>query len=375
MMHSQNHKTLTDQERVKRLQLLRTPNIGPMTYAQLMARFKGDVDAILDALPSLTTRSGKAKSFKIPSAANIEKELIQATKLGARFIAYDESDYPLPLSAISPPIPMICVRGDMEAFLKPAIAIVGARNASAAGRKLTRDISADLAKAGYTIVSGMARGIDGEAHAAALQHGHTIAVLAGGVNAIYPPEHAKLYDRILERGAIVSEAPIGYTATARDFPKRNRIITGLSMAVLVAEAAKRSGSLISARVALEQGREVLAIPGSPLDERTHGSNGLLKQGAWLVEDAHDVIAALEGCTLPILAEAESEEYTLPPLTDCSASTLNTLKIALSPTPTHIDELVRVVGAPHREVQIALTELELDGFAQTHAGGYANIIIE
>ncbi len=367
-------KKLTDIERAKRLQLLRTPNIGPMTYAQLMAKFEGDIDAILKALPSMTTKAGKHRNFSIPTLSSIEREIERANKIGARFIAYDEADYPLPLSALSPPPPMICVRGNMEAFRKPGIAIVGARNASAAGRKLTRDISHDLSKAGYTIVSGMARGIDGEAHASALSVGHTIAVLAGGVDAVYPPEHDKLYQSILERGAIVSETPLGYVATARDFPKRNRIITGLSMAVIVAEAATRSGSLISARVALEQGREVLAIPGSPLDERTRGSNQLLKQGAWLVENAEDVIAALEGSTPPMLAEPSLAQYDPPDIVDLSSSLIQSLKIALSPTPTHIEELARVVGAPIREVQAALTELELDGFAQSFAGGLASLRI-
>lgn len=369
------NKSIDDLERAKRLQLLRTPNVGPMTYAQLMARFSGDVDAILKALPNLTTKSGKHRGFKLPSLSSIQKEIDKAQKIGARYIAHDEADYPLPLSALSPAPPIICVRGNMEAFLKPAIAVVGARNASAAGRKITRDISLDLAKSGYTIVSGMARGIDGEAHASALQAGFTIAVLAGGIDAIYPPEHAELYEAIIERGAIVTEAPLGYTATARDFPKRNRIITGLSMAVLVAEAALRSGSLISARMALEQGREVLAIPGSPLDERTRGSNGLLKQGAWLVESAADVIAALEGSTAPQLAETSAPMYEAPPIVDVAPSVIQALKMALSPTPTHIEELVRVTGAPLRQVQAALTELELEGFAETFSGGLASTSID
>ena len=366
---------LNDNLRAKRLQLLRTPNVGPMTYAQLMARFKGDVDAVLDALPSLATKSGKHRNFKLPALSIIQKEIEKADKLGARFIAYDEQDYPLPLSAINPPPPMICVRGKKEAFLKAGIAIVGSRNASAAGRKLTRDIANDLSSAGYTIISGLARGIDGEAHAAALQQGHTIAVLAGGVDAIYPPEHAKLYDAILERGAIVSEEPIGYTATARDFPKRNRIITGLSMAVLVAEAALRSGSLISARVALEQGREVLAIPGSPLDERTRGSNNLIRQGAWLVENAEDVISALENSSPPMLLETSNEPFFAQEIPEISSTLIEALKIALSPTPTHIEEIMRIVSAPLRDVQSALTELELEGFAETHAGGFASRIID
>ncbi len=366
---------LNNEARAKRLQLLRTSNIGPMTYAQLMARFKGDIDAILEALPNLATKAGKSRNFKVPPISSIHKEMEKGEKMGARFIAHDEEDYPLPLSALNPPPPMICIRGKHEAFLKPGIAIVGSRNASAAGRKLTRDISSDLSKAGYTIVSGMARGIDGEAHAAALQHGYTIGVLAGGVDAIYPPEHAKLYDAVLDRGAIVSEMPIGYTATARDFPKRNRIITGLSMAVLVAEAATRSGSLISARVALEQGREVLAIPGSPLDERTRGSNNLIRQGAWLVENADDVIAALENSSPPMLLEPSTEPYSAQEIPEISSNLIESLKIALSPTPTHIEEIMRIVGAPLRDVQAALTELELDGFAETHAGGFASRTID
>jgi DNA processing protein len=352
----------------KRLQLIRTPNIGPMTYMQFMEKYRGDIDVILDALPELATKAGKSRNLRPPPLAPIQDEILAATKLGCKFLVHNAPDFPAPLAALYPPPPIICVRGNMEALAKPGLAIVGSRNASAAGRKLTRDISAELAANGYTIISGMARGIDGEAHAAAIKNGHTIAVLAGGISSIYPPEHDRLYHAILEQGLIVSEAPLGYTATARDFPKRNRIITGLSMAVLVAEAAQRSGSLISARFALEQGREVLAIPGSPLDERTRGSNSLLKQGAWLIENADDVVKALEGTTTPMLAEQFQIDFdpSPPPQPDMSLYTM--ISNLLSPTPIHIEEILRLSDAPLRQVQTVITELELDGKASTHSGG-------
>ncbi len=367
---------LTDSHRAKRLQLARTPNVGAITYAQLMARFQYDIDAVLEALPELSTRAGKSRNLTPPPLSAIEDEIAAAAKQGVRYIAFDEQDFPAPLAALTPPPPMIAVRGQMEAFAKPGIAIVGSRNASAAGRKITREIAEELAASGYTIVSGLARGIDGEAHAAALKTGTTIAVLAGGPTSVYPPEHSGLYQAILEHGAIVSETPFGYTATARDFPKRNRLITGLALGVVVCEAALRSGSLISARTALEQGREVMAVPGSPLDERTRGSNGLIKQGAWLIENAKDVINALEGSAPLNVSEKRSMSPIEPPaLTASSPSILHALQTALSPTPIHVEELSRVIGADVRTINAALTELELGGVATTSPGGMAALNLD
>ena len=368
-------RALTDAERTSWLRLTRTDNVGPVTFFELIRRFNSDFDAIFSTLPELATRRKSSRKFIIPSQTEVEDELAKADRLKIRMLAACEPDYPIPLAALSPPPPIICIRGRTDALLKPAIAMVGARNASAAGRKLARDISGALSASGYTIVSGMARGIDGEAHAAAIKSGLTIAVLAGGVDAIYPPEHKQLYDAIQEHGAILSETPIGYVAKARDFPKRNRLITGLSLGVVVVEAAQRSGSLISARTALEQGREVMAVPGSPLDARARGTNGLLKQGAWLVENAQDVIEALEGSDTPHVSEPDTDSYSPPVALSLSSTTFDAIRTALSPTPIALDELATSVGVSVRELTAALTEMELSGEAQSHPGGLFSLHFE
>ena len=252
---------------------------------------------------------------------------------------------------------------------RQSIALVGARDASAVGRRMARDLARDLGAAGYVIVSGMARGVDGEAHAAALDTG-TIAALAGGIDQVYPPQHDQLYAELSERGCLVSESSLGYVAQARDFPKRNRVISGLSLATVIVEAAERSGSLITARFALEQGREVMAVPGSPLDARARGANRLIKQGAALIESADDVLHAMEGVSPPTFDEPFADRYAAHHA-DVPSSLMRAVREALSPTPTHIDEIVRAVDAPHRLVLAALAELELSGEAVTHVGGTAS----
>ncbi len=264
---------------------------------------------------------------------------------------------------------MIAVRGDKRLLSRPSIALVGARDASAVGRRMARDLARDLGAAGYVIVSGMARGVDGEAHAASLDTG-TIAAIAGGIDQIYPPQHEALYGELARRGCLVSELPPGYVATARDFPKRNRVISGLSLATIIVEAAERSGSLITARFALEQGREVMAVPGSPLDPRARGSNRLLKQGAALVESAEDVLHAMEGISPPSFHEPFSDRFDARDA-DVPPALLRAVREALSPTPMRIDEIVRAVDGPHRLVLAALAELELAGEAVTHVGGTAS----
>jgi DNA processing protein len=237
---------------------------------------------------------------------------------------------------------------------------------------MARDLARDLGQAGYVIVSGMARGVDGEAHAASMESG-TVAAIAGGIDQIYPPQHDRLYDELCRRGTLVSESPFGYVAQARDFPKRNRVISGLSLATIVVEAAERSGSLITARFALEQGCEVMAVPGSPLDPRAKGANRLLKQGAALIESAEDALNAMQGISPPTFDEPfadrfEGKDATVPP------SILRAVREALSPTPTHINEIVRAVDAPHRLVLAAIAELDLSGVAQTHVGGTASLVV-
>ena len=366
-------RSLSDQERVAWLRLIRTERIGPTTFQQLMDRFGWNAQKVLDALPELT-RSRKAPSP--PPQSMIEDEIAAAQKIGVRVIALCEPDYPEALADILDAPPLISVRGDMTAFLKPGIAMVGARNASAAGRRMARDIARDLSAAGYVVTSGMARGIDGEAHMACLRaRGSTIGVLAGGVDAIYPPEHASLYQEIIEHGLIVSEQPLGYTAKARDFPKRNRIIGGLCLGVLVVEAARRSGSLISSRMALEQGRVVMAVPGSPLDDRTAGSNGLLKQDAWLIENAEDVINALEGMATPRNHQVNRiAKSGLATAVSAQSATDNRQRLlqALSPTPIRLEDLAAASGLTMPVIRATLAELELDGEAESQSGGTASL---
>jgi DNA processing protein len=303
------------------------------------------------------------------------REFEETNRMGGRILCAAEADYPPLLKQLSPPPPVISVKGRLDILALRPVAIVGARQASAAGRKMARDIASNLSKAGYAIVSGLARGIDGEAHAASLEGG-TIAVLAGGLDHIYPPQHQRLYEAIAQQGLLVSESPFGHRATAKDFPRRNRIITGLSEGVVVIEAAERSGSLISARTALEQNREVMAVPASPLESRSAGSNRLLRQGAILVRNAEDVIEALAS---PLMRSIQA-----PPPTDFEdfdeaeplpETQIEAVKFALGPHPMPIAEIARVANLGHARCATILVELELSGIAVTYAGGFASLALE
>lgn len=294
---------------------------------------------------------------------------------GARILCACEDDFPKLLNQFTPPPPVLIVLGDIALANRRCVAIVGARQASAAGRKLARDIASALSAANFTIVSGLARGIDGEAHAASL-NGGTIAVLGGGIDHIYPPQHERLYTEIAANGLLVSESPFGHRATARDFPRRNRIITGLAEGVVIIEAAERSGSLISARTALEQNREVMSVPGSPLDPRTAGSNRLLRQGATLVRHADDVIEALARPTprqmsapsSPFDDDARENHEDIPP------SQRELVRESLGPTPVRIQDIARATQLSVPRCASILVELELAGLARTYAGGLASIAI-
>lgn len=300
----------------------------------------------------------------IPSKALADRELGAGERLGARLICAAEPDFPPLLAALDPPPPLIWVLGDPDLLSRSAVAIVGARVASAGGQRFARGLAAELGQAGRLIVSGLARGIDGAAHEGALATG-TVAVLGGGVGDIYPPEHADLHAAIAERGAIVSESPPDHRAQARDFPRRNRLISGLSLAVVVVEAELKSGSLITARLAAEQGREVLAVPGSPLDPRARGTNDLIRQGATVCEGAEDVLRTLE--SLGGLRERERRPWTGP--AEAPPDGLrDRVEALLSPTPVTIDELVRASGAPAPAVFAALVELSVAGVATFGAGG-------
>ncbi|HEY3951277.1 DNA-processing protein DprA [Phenylobacterium sp.] len=354
-------ESLSDAERRDWLRLARTENVGPVTFDQLVRRF-GSATRALEALPDLARRGGRA--IRLADGAVVEKELADGAALGARLIAACEPAFPQTLAALDPPPPVIWARGRLEMLARPGVAVVGARVASAAGQRFARGLAADLGRAGHVVVSGMARGIDAAAHEGSLPTG-AVAVLAGGVDDIYPPEHAALYARIVEAGCVVSENEPGRAAVARDFPRRNRIIAGLSRAVVVVEAEFRSGSLITARLAAEQGREVLAVPGSPLDPRAKGTNDLIRQGAAICEGADDVLRALEG--LRNLREPD-REYGAHPGSDPDDALREAVAALLSPTPVSRDELVRATGAPAPLVFAALTELALAGRCELLPGG-------
>jgi DNA processing protein len=355
-------------QRVSWMRLARTPRIGPLTFHRLIAKF-GDADAALDALPRLA----RGVRLEPPDARDIEQELAALAAIDAQALASCETLYPALLASLEAPPPVLCVRGRIELLSRPAIALVGARDASAAGARLAGDLARELGAAGYVIVSGMARGIDAAAHAAALGTG-TIAVLAGGLDKPYPPQNEALHERICREGCVVSEAPLGLAARARDFPRRNHVISGLAQGVVVVEAAQRSGSLITARAAGEQGREVMAAPGSPLDPRARGANALIKQGAALIETAEDVIAALGAA--PSAIRRKSPPPTLfeeaPPADDGGVA--DRLARLLSPTPIHLNDLARQLAVSAGAAAAALTELELSGRAASLPGGYAAIAV-
>lgn len=357
-------RVLTEAARRDWLRLARTENIGPVTFAHLIARY-GEASIALAALPDLARRGGRVSPLGVPPAAEIEAELEAGHALGARLIGACEPEYPAGLAALDPPPPVIWALGRTELLHRPAVAVVGARVASAGGQRFARGLAADLGRTGHVVVSGMARGVDGAAHEGGMATG-TIAVLGGGVDDIYPPDHLDLHRRIASEGCVVSESAPGRTATAKDFPRRNRIISGLSRAVVVVEAELRSGSLITARLAAEQGREVLAVPGSPLDPRARGTNDLIRQGAALCEGVDDVLRALEG--VGNLREPE-RDFAHAPVSDAEIDAVRERVAALlSPTPVSPDELARASGAPISVVLATLTELGLAGRAELLPGG-------
>lgn len=351
---------LSEAERFARLRLARTDRVGPVAFSQLVGRY-GSAARALDALPRLTRGGAR------PAAPEeIEQEFERGERLGARLLVLGEPDYPPALAAVDPPPPVLWTRGDASLLSREGIAIVGARVASAGGLRIARGLAQQLGEAGHVVVSGLARGIDGAAHQGALPTG-TVAVLGGGVDDIYPPEHRELYAEIVERGCVVSESPVGARAQARDFPRRNRIISGLSRGVIVVEAELRSGSLITARLAAEQGREVFAVPGSPLDPRSKGTNELIRQGAVLCEGIEDVERTFSGPRT--LREPPQELFSQDEEPD--EAVLEQVAALLSPTPTPRDELARALGLPVGLVAAALLELSLAGRATLLPGGLAS----
>ena len=370
-----NSVQLTDEQRLDWLRLIRSQNVGPRTFRALINHF-GGARAALAALPSLARRGGADAVMKICSPANAEREMAAASKLGVEFIALGEAAYPARLQMIDDAPPLIGVRGHAAVLAMPMVAIVGSRNASGAGLKFTQQIARDLGEAGFAVTSGLARGIDAAAHQASLATG-TVAVLAGGHDRLYPPEHANLLEAILPSGAAISEMPFGWEPRGRDFPRRNRLISGLSLGVVIVEAAKRSGSLITARFALEQGREVFAVPGSPLDPRAEGTNGLIKQGATPVTETADVISVLR----PIMEQKEMPAREPQPSSPEGAA-VETVEPApderarivslLGPAPVQIDDLIRLSNSSPAVVRMVLLELEIAGRLERHGGALVSL---
>lgn len=385
---------LTDAQRRNWLKLIRSENVGPVTFRSLVNHF-GSAAAALDALPELARRGGARAKIRIAADAEIDAELAAADAMGARFVALGEPDYPKYLRAIDGPPPLIAMRGGTDSLLgegrrapgffdarladRPTAAIVGARNASLAGRKFAGMLAKGAGEAGFIIVSGLARGIDAAAHEAAITTG-TIAVLAGGLDRLYPPEHAGLADRIVAGGgAIVSEMPFGWEPRARDFPRRNRLISGMSLGVVVVEAALKSGSLHTARFAGEQGRDVLAVPGSPLDPRAEGCNELIRTGATLISRVDHLLEALNplvGWEPPETHAEEPEQLAtegqLPDPTETEKARRLILD-ALSATPTSTDDILRATGVPAATLHLVLLELDLAGRLERHGQGKVGLV--
>jgi DNA processing protein len=372
---AQSPAPLSDKERLDRLRLIRTENVGPVTFRSLLRRF-GSARAAIEALPDLARRGGRGAPLRVGTVAQAEQELSAADRIGARLLSADDEDYPEALAAIDDAPPLLYMCGDVALLRRKAVAIVGARNASANGRRLAQDIARDLGAAGFVVVSGLARGIDHAAHRGSLDSG-TVAVVAGGIDVAYPPDNEELQREIGRRGAIVAEMPPGTVPQAKHFPRRNRLISGLSLGVLVVEAALQSGSLITARMALEQGREVLAVPGSPLDPRCNGTNNLLRQGAILAERAADVIAALQGMAggAPLRTEPQNGWQLSEIATDSpSDDALRTVHELLGPAPVMVDELVRQCHLSAPAVRAILLELELAGRLERHPGNRVSLLL-
>lgn len=404
---------LTDNQRLQWLQLIRSENVGAVTFINLIEHF-GSASKALSALPELSKRGGSGKPIRIASKDDAERELELATKLGVRFIGLGEPDYPPYLRAIETPPPLICVKGNCDLFFSPSVGIVGSRNASAQGKKLTMLFAKQLGDMGFATVSGLARGIDTCAHHASLDSG-TIAVMAGGIDHIYPVENTLLYHKILDKGgAIVSEMPIGWQPRAQDFPRRNRIIAGLSLGILVCEAAIRSGSLITARLAAELGRLVFSIPGSPLDPRAQGTNNLIKDGALLVTRPEDLAETLtplfprsDDNQMSLFENIETNDFLWSPDPSFEEKSDNAqhswaqhsgaqhseaqdseaqhsehandddrdkVVSALSSTPIDVETLSLYSGVPIDKIYLILVELDLAGKLVRHNGGGVSLNI-
>jgi DNA processing protein len=360
-------------QRLACLRLIRSEQVGPVTFRELINQF-GGADVALEVLPELVRRGGSKRTIRICPRDAAEAELAAASKAGATPLFTIEPGYPAALAHVDVPPPMLYVKGRAELLARTAVGIVGSRNASAAGQRFTRQVAAALGAEGLVIVSGLARGIDAAAHEASLATG-TVAVVAGGIDIVYPPEHEALQARVGSEGCLVTEQPPGFVPRAKDFPRRNRIISGMSLGVLIIQAARRSGSLITARTAGEQGREVMAVPGHPLDPRAEGTNQLLRDGATLVTRATDVIEALapvlQARTLHRQAGVRDAPAQSPPREPRDIAIGDDVRTAilaaLGPAPVSIDEVARAAHLDIRSVRIAMLELALAGRIERHGG--------
>jgi len=370
----QGTSLLTDAQRVDWLRLIRADNVGPRTFRSLINHF-GSARVALERLPDLARRGGATRAGRIPSEHEARSEIEGSRRIGVELVAPGEAGYPPRLATIDDAPPLLGVHALPAALAlmqRPMIAIVGSRNASGAGLKFAGLLAGDLGAAGFVVISGLARGIDQAAHRASLASG-TVAVLAGGHDKIYPAEHEDLLlDIVAARGAAISEMPLGHIPRAKDFPRRNRLISGASVGVVVIEAAYRSGSLITARRAADQGREVFAVPGSPLDPRAAGTNDLIKQGATLITSAADIIQAVA----PILERPvdlpSREPDEPPPASEPDAGDRSRILNLLGPSPIGIDDLIRLSGIAPAVVRTVLLELELAGRLERHGGGLVSL---
>jgi len=354
--------------REARLRLLRSANIGPVTYRQLLARF-GTASAALEALPMLAARGG-GRAPVIADAGLVRREIASVERLGARYLFLGDPDYPVLLAELETAPPALILRGDLGLAQRTCIAMVGARNASAAACRFARQIALGLADAGVTVVSGLARGIDTAAHIGAIGGG-TIGVIASGIDVTFPPENRDLQERVANEGLLLAEQPPGTEPLARFFPSRNRIIAGLSLGTVVVEAAPKSGSLITARLAGEAGRDVMAVPGSPLDPRAQGCNLLIREGAILVQSVEDILEAVRPID-PRAVRAPMRGFEGPPPQDATDAERRVVTRLLGPVPVAVDELIRQTGLAPAAVQTVLLELELAGRLERHAGGKVSL---
>ena len=354
---------------VDRLRLIRTPGIGPVAYRQLLLRF-GSAEAALAAIPDLAGRGG-GKTPAILPLDKAKREIEAVEKLGARYLVLGQGLYPRALAEQEDAPPLLTAKGNLALFDRPMVAIVGARNASAAACRFARGLAHDLGQEGITVVSGLARGIDSAAHDGSVETG-TIAVIAGGIDIAYPPENDARQVEIAERGLLIAEMPPGTEPPARHFPYRNRIIAGLAAGTVVIEAAPKSGSLITARLAAEAGREVMAVPGSPLDPRAQGCNQLIRDGATLVQNAADVIEAISSLNGKVASPLRPFEQRPPQPADAEPDIRLRVEELLGPSPVPVDEIVRLSGAEPGAIQLVLLEMDLAGRLDRHAGNKVSL---